>query len=612
MKKAFLLSCLLLSGIFYAGAQNYSRISITPVYINYVAGPDYSSSASSVVVPDKYDVNDIGDYTLKVNAKMVSPSAIVIQNLQNQINQLSAIKEKSKEQLKQIAQLASQRNEAYKQKAIEDSMRDATAKEAVMASRIPNKIMSSILIDKNRKVMTLDVLSKRAVYNSSDADYIKAMNSELKISAITDKGQNLLGNLYFIVYSTESVEESSASDKDSRLKNISYTGKAWLYQIDIDTLMKTGQFNNMVFTEHNPVKYDQFMNFDFPVKLIMKQPFTASTSNYRIESESGANIAKALLSSGSGNSSVVKYIMKTQDEINKEIVTDILVAADQKFTAKYVPFQVKVNVFSTNPIKAKIGKKESLRIDDLYKVTENVLRKDNTIYERKIGWVRAKTVKDNRKNADGNMEPSTFYRVASKKVEKGMKLTQKVEKGFVIGMGLAGGDNTILGGFYGNIDYITKWKPGLRIGVTVGGGFPVESKTNINNYKLAGNNLFVDLNVNKIIQANRLEITPFAGAYLGQISLKKETINGKWTTLPDSDPIYGWSYSEMGVLYGLKFGYNLGKHTQLNFGFKSGSSFSGSFKDENNEDATYSFGGKDVELTPNRAAITIGLRLFGF
>jgi len=576
-------------------AQIYSRPSITPVYVNFRSGVDYSKSADSVFVPEKYDYNFFGSNVISVNIPMTSPAEEQLTRLQSQLSSLLSSKSTSPAQIKEIrAQIVT----AKRQVEIDDSIRGIKIFEVLQSERVPNKILASLLVDESAKVMSLDKMAKRAEYNASDADFIKAMNSEAKMSAIRDKGVALLSNVYIIVFDTKSSAEKGVVEGKPELKGYSNIGRTYLYKIDIDTLAKTGQFDDLIFTEPNQAKYNAFKNFNFPVKLILAKSFIGTATNFTIEAESAKNMAKAMLNKNSGQD-LVKYIMKSQENVDKEMVTSMLSNADFSFTKDYKPFQVKVSVFAPNPIQAKIGAKESLSIDDLYKVTENV-QKGNEVVEKKIGWVRAKKVIDNRKNADGKTEPSTFYKVGSKKVEKGMKLTQVPEKGIILSAGYAmlgskdekGNNTSAFSGAYISVDYVTHVIPGLRAGITLGGlGSRLWAADKDN-----GQNLYAALTAQKIIQVNRIELTPLVGAYINMAEIDK---NGSTTYTPSL------TYTAIGGMAGFKFGLNLGKHTQLNVGYNLGFAFTQSLKDEDGDEW-------DQFFNKNANALSIGLRLFGF
>jgi hypothetical protein len=591
----FFITCICSNALF---AQGYSRTSITPVYVNFRTGVDYTKSANYVSIPDKYDYNFFGSNIISVDADMISPSMEILNRLQAQLNTMLANKGTSLEQLRSIR---SEISNAKRQVEIDDSIREVKIFESIHYQRVPNRILASLLIDESTKTMSLDKLAKRAEYNASDADFIKAMNSEMKMAAIRDKGLELLNNVYIIVFSTEGTSEVGAVDGRPDLKTYSHFGKSYLYKIDIDTLVKTGQFDELIFTESNQAKYDAFNAYKFPLKYVLDKSFEGTASNYTVEAESAKNMAKALLNKNSGQQ-VVKYVLKSQEDIDKEMVTSMFASAETKYTKEYKPFQIKISVFTSNPIQAKIGAIQS---------------KNNEIIEKKIGWVRAKKVVDNRKNADGKTEPSIFYKAGSKKVEKGMKLTQKPETGIIIGAGYGIAKDNVMGGPYISIDYITHISPGLRMGMNIGGfsemtpdqvyvsGVPVDKDF----LDFKGTNIYGDLNIQKIIQANRIELTPFVGAYFSMLSIGTYSVGGVEQDASTTFP--GLANTVIGGLAGIKFGINLGRHAQLNVGYKAGFQFSSKLEADSGE-VEYS-PGDPITMDFNRpGSLLFGLRLFGF
>jgi len=593
---------------FYANAQIYSRSSVTPIFINFNSGVEYSGSSNSVVIPEKFDYNFFGSNLMSVDIPMISPSSIALVRAQEELSRLLSQKGTSLDKIKEVK---NEIKELKKQVEIDDSIRVLRITEKLYSNKIANKILASLLIDEASKSMSLDKLSKRAEYNATDADFIKAMNSESKMAAIRDKGLSLLGNIYIVLFDTRSTAEAQANKEKPELKLFTNAGVAYLFKINIDTLFKTGQFDNLVFTEPNQKKYSEFYEFDFPISFIMVKSFAGSASNYTIEAESAKNMAKALLNKNSGQD-VVKYVMKSQDDIDKEMVTSMYASADQGFTKDYKPFQVKVSVFASNPIRAKIGLKESLRIDDLYKVTENVQNKNGEVVEKKIGWVRVKKVTDNRKNADGKTVPSTFYKTVTKKVEKGMKLTQKPETGVVIGFGLSAAENNIMTGPYLSAEYITHAYPGLRAGLTIGGFSSVNAYMAYQDDYFKGTNIYLDATIQKIFQANRLELTPMFGGYYSIVTLDKAkpTRNSSWeSTTTYLGGIYkGLMYTSYGLVGGVKFGFKFSRNAQLYFGYKAGMEIGYQLTDE--KETEYSDVYK-LDLNPP-SGFNIGLRLFGF
>ncbi len=606
MKKLVSLLTLILISNECIFSQSYSRNSITPIFVKHSGRTlELVSFSDSVTIPEKYDYNYFGNNTLSVSFPIVSPFKRAVQELGEQISQMTKNAIQNPSILKESAYLKLNERylEAMDKLHYDDSIRNVKLYEEIKSSKLANKILASILFDSKLGYMTTDVIAKRAEYNASDADYIKAMNSETKMSAITDKGIDLLKNIYFIILNVNNRIVTPVDKKNPENKSIGVTGTAYLYQIDIDSLVRNGQFDNLIFIEPNVEKSRNFNNFDFPVKLISTDFAGTSTENYTIDAgESAIGLLKSMASGSSETKTAVVYKYKTEDQINKELAEGIFSSALSEFARKYSPFQVKTPVFATKPIRAKIGAKESLSIDDLFKVTENRLGKDGKIEEHKIGWVRVKKVSDNLSNANGKTEPSKFYKVGSKRVEKGMKLSEYPESGILFGVNYGLG-NSILSGGGLELSYITHLAPGLRIGISGGYGKIKTTEATFNSviepYAVEADNLIFDLTIQKVFQANRVEFTPMIGAYLNAATITKEEGEKVETEFADS-------YSSLGVLGGFRFGINLGRNFQLNATYKSSLfKISETIKDYNDNEYT--------NYMPNfsSSAISVGLRLFG-
>lgn len=612
MKKILLLAFLL--NLFnIAFAQSYSRSSITPIYLKHSGGYlNFVKYADSVSMLSKYDYNYYGNNSLAVPFQQVSPFKKVVDDLENQITQLRLDKSTD---FSKIKYLKGELKAAEEKLHIDDSMREILLTKTVIDNKICNKILSSILIDPSLGYMSTETIFKRAEYNASDADFVKAMNSEAKLDAIKIKGIDLLKNVYFIIFDSYNQSENSYDKEHPQNKTISVNSTAFLYQIDIDSLVRIGQFDQLIFTEKDPAKAAQFANFNFPLKLVMKVNVSASTENYKTESNvSGKSLLSSLGSSGS-SANVIKYTYKSNEEIGKDLVNGLLSSADFKFTQKYEPFKVKVSVFSAKPILAKVGAKEGLKIDELFKVTETVLSNKGEKYDKKIGWVRVRKVADNKKNADGKMDPSSFYKVSCRRVEKGMKMTLKKEYGLDFGVAYNIGDeNNVANGPMITVDYIiARIKPGLRVGLSVG-GFGILSPETVkvdgitipeSELKFEGSNIYLDLTAKKILQANHIELTPQLGLYANILSMTK--LND--ISITEYPTLKGLANTAYGILSGLKFGYNFGPHFQFNMGYKIGFQLGSKLKKESG-DVTY--GGDPLTMSfisPN--VMFFGLRIKG-
>lgn len=594
-----------------AQPNKYSRSSITPIYIRHSDSRlSIFDHVDSAKVSDKYDQNFIGENSMEVNFKMISENRIKYYELMDQSRNSKNL---SKEDL---TSLNSKISEISKQMSFEDSLRSFQIVAKLRLTKIPNRLLANLLIDNKLGYMTLAKLEERALYDATDSDVMQAKSSERNMSSIKDRAAEMLNNVYFWVYDSNEYKISS-DEKDSRLKTHYLRGSVYLIKLDMDLLNKNGQFDNLIFQEFNTTKLKAFREFNFPVKVIMRKEFSSSASNYTIDYSGSVSNALTNLSKEKSTPAEVKYIFKEDNQIQKELVDGTIYSANDVFTTDYEPFRVKASVFASNPIRVKIGMKEDLEIDHLFKVSEYRLDKMGNPFEKNVGWIRVKKVANNKKKADGKMEPSTFYKVFSKGVDKGMKVQYYKETGLVWGLSYNALPDNIFSGPMLNIDYITNISPGLRVGLNVGGFTELKSPTwNISELtgvygsglSFKGRNLIVEATSQKIIQLNLIEITPYVGAYYSTTRMTSITIGNEELSALKYPDIVKLAYNEIGGLAGLKFGINFGKYTQLNFGYKLGFTFSSELKNDNEKEGTKIIG----SLYGIPSNLSVGFRLIGF
>lgn len=116
----------------------------------------------------------------------------------------------------------------------------------------------------------------------------------------------------------------------------------------------------------------------------------------------------------------------------------------------YSPIASKVGIEQTLPIKAKLGEKEGLFIDQLFFTYEYRQKRNGEVFTRKTGVVRAKKIVDNTQYATGNSDMSTFYRAHWGRYKTGMFLVQKRDKGTNMSLGIG---NLPVRNYYGKISY---------------------------------------------------------------------------------------------------------------------------------------------------------------
>lgn len=367
--------------------------------------------------------------------------------------------------------------------------------EAIQKERIPNDILRKILIDENG-VPTIEILAQRGEYSATDAELIKAKNSKEGLSILRQNGiENMLKNVYMVVFDTYDV--SSRYYKGATTYTLSF--KSYLYKIDLDSLLKSGFWDTFWWEGENAEKLSFFKNFDFPVKLVASEIGNASINT----KNTGSDVFPALL-----------------DETFSEGI--------RLLSRKHDPLNVKTTVFSTHPITSKIGKKEGVRPDDLYKVLENRQNKNGETFVAKMGHVRANKVFDNRVISTGKSGVTTFYKATARSVQEGMVLREVPEKGIIVGTEIAYNFDYEYVLPIVTIDYVTHAFKGNRISVSVAYD------------QYMGFLTFAE--IKQDIQINHLSIVPSIG-YVYNIN----------------DDLSGYTGA-------IKLGFNFGRYLQLNVG----------------------------------------------
>ena len=587
----------------------YSRNSISVVFALYSDQQEsiYMDFLDSLKVPDKFDHNIIPHLVrlpFTRNTLMAKALGSNYDRRQEMDKRISVMKASAKKP-GVLADMKFESAALKAQIAFEDSMIGIEMVNFISSDKLANKALSSVLIDPKLQYMTTEVIDRRGMYNANDAEYLKAMNSAVGIEAIKTSGYELLKNMYLFVFSASPMMSTSKKD-NANAKDFSISGSATLLKINLDNLIGNGEFDKMIFTAPDANKYSSFMQYNFPLQLISSTSYEGNSKNYTINA---GKTAKALLKSvinksagiDTASNAVIEYKLFSDTTAYIDLINNAIASADANFTKTYESFRPRTTVFSKSPIGLKLGKKESLRTDDLYYITERVLDKTGVPKDQKVGWVRARKIVDNRYNSTGNTPPSLFYSVAGKSVKKGMTARYVPETGFFLGVAysLQGG------GLKGDItsvplltlDYITKWMPGLRLSFTFGaaphkalgasqtggnlyygdieGGGTVANLVKDND-NLRGNKLYMDLNIQKIIQVGRVEITPLAGVFLVGETYSKVQVagQGKWKSIYDAysvgfkDSTSTVSGGSLGFFAGMKFGINISRNAQIYAGVR--------------------------------------------
>jgi hypothetical protein len=435
---------------------------------------------NSIKVAGKYDDNSFGDNILRLNSSYSGQGS-------------SSNDKKSKTTSLVESEVATPEYQAVL--------------EAIASQKIPNKVIAKILLNASGRV-DYTTIFKRGEYNATDNTMIAANASNEGLSGVqSDAISNVINNVYLLIQQTGTI--TSKSSKDGSTYSVPF--KSYLLQVDLSELFATNQFYS-TFSQKDADVASKINNYNFKIKLISVSEGIGSTSDKELELQGLKMVSTP----------------KSQEQIYTDLATATIDGGLTDHANNYEAFKVKTKVFSVGPITAKIGKKEGLRIDDRFEVFRNGIDKSTgDKFARKLGYVRVAKVADNEKVADGNSEPSKFYKAPARGIEKSDIMKELPESGIQVGVELAVfGDNAIP---MVNIDYVTHLLKGNRLTAT---------------YLNSGGSNLLLAEVRQILQLNRLTLTPGFG-YLYSLDSDNEST---------------------GISASFKVGLEFGKHFQIQAG----------------------------------------------
>lgn len=384
---------------------------------------------------------------------------------------------------------------------------------SLIENKIPNKIISSLLFYPNGKI-NYEYIFNRGEYNAIDAEVALSNLAKEGNSLIQNSGFEVLDNIHIIIYDEYEVNYGIFS-------RIKY--RAYLYKIRIN---KENFWSEVIDSNTNKLSVEKLNNLNLTLDLVA----TRSSNN----------------------------IQRSFNKLGRV----------------YKSSRVTANIIGTNPITAKIGTKEGLRVNDLFQVLENKQNNKGNIVQISKGYVRVKTLANNLGKSNGNSKSSTFYKTFSGSLDNGMILRSVPNRGIFIGGSkfFSKDNNSLLSGYNYQVDYLSHKYKGIYYSLGIGISDTIRS----NSYILPGGKENKDLTailsglnimgmIGKNISINVLEISPEIGFYAGSYGINKNLYrnnlvnsNTNFWGLKDKESI-----TPMSFITGLKIGLNVGKSIQI-------------------------------------------------
>lgn len=290
-------------------------------------------------------------------------------------------------------------------------------------------------------VFNSSLLAKRTRYNKTDADVLNA-NAD-KVNTLNAADKRLIGNSYVVVLS----ESEDAKGVD-----------AYVYHTILPGEMLAEVWNNWLDEDASPANRTFYNTLKVDLQLV-------AAINKKYEKPASNVLYASSILAGDLGSSLRKMAASSSTIDPVETLNEILGALEHKIDK----WQVTGTIFHRHPIAAKIGRKEGLRNSDRYRVFKVVEDESGNLEYKKVGFVRATEVFDNRTDAMGETDCSKFYKISGKTMKEGMFLKEK--KDLKLSVSVSG----VLGGYnYAqvDIDYLLKTKNTLGMmyftGISIG------------------------------------------------------------------------------------------------------------------------------------------------
>lgn len=312
-------------------------------------------------------------------------------------------------------------------------------------------------------------VSERGLYTSTDADAMISRSSNT--NRIEMLGEQLIDKSYILLYEISefyTMEEYYNRIDEQNRKKTNYTPvkrtdegfianyNVYAYKINFGDSVSSNFYSDY-WVDKNSYdinKVEKWKSATFPVNYV-----TSASGNVRSTQPKDPKSAVYLSKK-----------KKTSNELIEEMPVTIQTNAIFDLSRKIEDFRLKVTVFKTYPVKAKLGTKEGLYIDQRFYVYEIEQKKNGDQKSNRMGVVRAKKIMDNKKIATGESKPSEFQQVNGKELYEGMFMESKEDYGLIVGIGVNSASNKSLGGFFIGADYrISKYMniPGLHLGIDI-------------------------------------------------------------------------------------------------------------------------------------------------
>lgn len=333
-----------------------------------------------------------------------------------------------------------------------ESKREAI-QSAINDMKVTNSVLSGWLNRSNNGEFDVKIIGERAMYNAKSEDMMKASTSKLGLEKIKQEGIGLIKNSHILVLDIRNVltmkEVYDAQDEVRR----AVAAKAGKEFVPVERTMNGWQGEVLSYlykikttavdTVINELWIDRF-DANNASKSTKKELF--DNSRFGVNFCLSGGKADAIGSQFNPGQLLAPKVQATKDELFVQLVNSAISNSLFEIETDYEAFRIKSPVFDVSPIRAKVGTKEGLFVDQRFFVMENIQNDNGETVSKRRGVVRVGKVANNSMIANkDSVILSKFYQTAGGSVETGMLLHQRNDKGLGVSFGYTVGG---MGGLY--------------------------------------------------------------------------------------------------------------------------------------------------------------------
>jgi hypothetical protein len=258
------------------------------------------------------------------------------------------------------------------------------------------------VFDTTMNEFSTHVVAERGLYNASDADIIAARAAHMNLEDIKTKGLDLIGRSYILVYDIYNAKRLQDDEKEG-------------YQADCDVYLYHMDWED----ETVDGFYERFSD-----------PNGIDSSYFPVVHIASFVEAKELIGIKISQSSQGDFLRLSDEKLFTKFVAEIEKKAEVYLTKVNEDFKVKSTLFAVSPLRAKIGTKEGVKVDQryfVYEIRQNDAGDQSTVRK---GVMRATSkIAKNDTVATGQGPSTVFYQTYGKILRPGMLIQQQPDWG---------------------------------------------------------------------------------------------------------------------------------------------------------------------------------------